>query len=558
MADTWTAISGYTPQDYTDTAVFEVNSDTKKIALITGQALVAGEENSQYIKFVLDRYWDGIDIKDKAFYVEYALAGQYYGKTAAVNAEYNTEQVRFGWIVPKEACCISGTLLFVLRIESTDYVLKTQIAEHPVYKSVNVEDVVPEPTKEAWYREFEARVETAIGDAEAALTAAQAAQASAENAALNAQTSEENAETAAATAQTRYGSPLTAAEADEMIEQNRVYVYVGSETGYTYGHWYYYNGTEWADGGAYNGSAVNTDTTLTQSGMAADAKATGDEISQIKEDLSDIQTATAEDVGKALKVKTVTDGKVTEWEFGSTGSGSGLTQSQKLAILNCFAHVAWTDAQGQTYYDELEDVLFPPAELTSISAVYVNSNPVYTDTDIDTLKQYITVTAHYSDGTSSAVNAYTLSGTLTVGTSVLTVAYSEMTTTISVTVSATPKSDMNGWADGVMYTDIEVIENSYYNGIGNPQNYNNWDRTGKIPCDGASTLVFKANGNGDVDKTYCWFFAQDETPLQKFDAPPLRDSDVSVSVPTNAYYFGISGTRSQIAAQLTQGIYPYA
>ena len=286
MADTWTAISGYTPQDYTDTAVFEVNSDTKKIALITGQALVAGEENSQYIKFVLDRYWDGIDIKDKAFYVEYALAGTYYGKTAAVNAEYTTEQVRFGWIVPKEACCISGTLLFVLRIESTDYVLKTQIAEHPVFKSVNVEDVVPEPTKEAWYREFEARVETAIEDAETALTAAQAAQAASENAAQNAQAAEDNAEAAAAMAQIRYGSPLTAAEADEMIEQNRVYVYVGNETGYTNGHWYYHNGTEWTDGGVYNGSAVNTDTTLIQSGMPADAKATGDEISQIKEDFT--------------------------------------------------------------------------------------------------------------------------------------------------------------------------------------------------------------------------------------------------------------------------------
>ena len=200
MADTWTAISGYTPQDYTDTAVFEVDSDTKKIALITGQPLVAGEENAQYMRFSLDRYWDGIDIKDKDFYIEYALCGLYYGKTAAVNAEYTTEQVRFGWIVPKEACCISGTLLFVLRIESTDYVLKTQIAEHPVFKSVNAEDVVPEPTREAWYIEFEARVETAISDAESALAAAQTAQGVAETAAQNAQTAETNAEAAAAEA----------------------------------------------------------------------------------------------------------------------------------------------------------------------------------------------------------------------------------------------------------------------------------------------------------------------------------------------------------------------
>ena len=294
MPDTnWTLISGSTPQDYIDTAVFEVNPDTKQIALITGQALVAGEKDSQYISFLMPRYWDGIDISSKAFTIEYALAGTYYGTSEAVNAEMTSEQVRFGWIVPETACAISGTLLFILKITSEDYVLKTQIAEHPVFKTINVEDVVPEPTKEIWYREFQTRVDSAISEAEAAVDTAQATltqvEASvglAQTAAQEAQTAEDNAEAAAASAQIRYGSPLVAQTADEMAEQNRVYVYTGSETGYTAGHWYYYNGTEWTDGGVYNGSAVNTDATLTQAGMAADAKATGDEISQIKEDFT--------------------------------------------------------------------------------------------------------------------------------------------------------------------------------------------------------------------------------------------------------------------------------
>lgn len=305
----WTLISGSTPQDYTDTAVFEVNPDTKQIALITGQALVAGEKDSQYISFLMPRYWDGIDISDKSFTVEYALAGTYYGTSEAVNAEMTTEQVRFGWVVPETACAISGTLLFVLKITSEDYVLKTQIAEHPVFKTIRVEDVVPEPTKEAWYREFQTRVNGAISEAEAAVETAQstltqvevaaqlvqtaateaqtaqvaveAASQSAQTSAQVAQVSQEAAEAAAAIAQIRYGSPLVAQIADEMVEQNRVYVYTGSETGYTAGHWYYYDGTAWVSGGVYNGTGINTDTTLTQAGMAADAKATGDEISQI-------------------------------------------------------------------------------------------------------------------------------------------------------------------------------------------------------------------------------------------------------------------------------------
>ena len=45
-----------------------------------------------------------------------------------------------------------------------------------------------------------------------------------------------------------YGSPLTAATAAAMTDQRRVYVYTGSETGYTAGHWYYHNGTSWSTG----------------------------------------------------------------------------------------------------------------------------------------------------------------------------------------------------------------------------------------------------------------------------------------------------------------------
>jgi len=74
------------------------------------------------------------------------------------------------------------------------------------------------------------------------------------------------------------GSPLTAAIASEMIDPNHIYIYTGSETGYNNGHWYYYDGTEWQDGGVYNSFALETDKTLKIQDTAADAKATGDMI----------------------------------------------------------------------------------------------------------------------------------------------------------------------------------------------------------------------------------------------------------------------------------------
>lgn len=84
------------------------------------------------------------------------------------------------------------------------------------------------------------------------------------------------------------GSPLVASTAAEMTDTNKIYVYVGDETGYTSGNWYYYDGTAWVSGGVYNSVAVVTDTTLTQSGVPADAKATGDEITDLKSALTDV------------------------------------------------------------------------------------------------------------------------------------------------------------------------------------------------------------------------------------------------------------------------------
>ena len=47
-------------------------------------------------------------------------------------------------------------------------------------------------------------------------------------------------------------------------------------------------------------------------------------------DLSAMNTATASDAGKALKAKTVSGGKVTEWEFGETGDTETLEKNDTI------------------------------------------------------------------------------------------------------------------------------------------------------------------------------------------------------------------------------------
>ena len=60
------------------------------------------------------------------------------------------------------------------------------------------------------------------------------------------------------------------------------------------------------------------DATLTTTGAAADAKKTGDEIENLKSAIDVLEpTASSFDVGKVLKAKSVSGGKVTEYEFDS-------------------------------------------------------------------------------------------------------------------------------------------------------------------------------------------------------------------------------------------------
>ena len=81
------------------------------------------------------------------------------------------------------------------------------------------------------------------------------------------------------------GAPYIATTVAGMTDKTRVYVYQGSEPGYTSGNWYYWNGSAWTSGGTYNSATVNTDKTLTQSDKPADSAVVGKEIGSLKEEL---------------------------------------------------------------------------------------------------------------------------------------------------------------------------------------------------------------------------------------------------------------------------------
>lgn len=197
--------------------------------------------------------------------------------------------------------------------------------------------------------------------------------------------------------------PLVASTVAQMTDATKVYVYVGNQTGYTNGNWYYYNGSVWVSGGVYNSTALQTDTTLSVSGQAADAKVTGDQITELKDNLSEYESIFTGDVDESVQnwlddhpeaTTAVQDGSLTEVKFSET---------LKLNTIKDYVTPQMYGAKGDGVTDDTtainqalsasDVVIFPKAN-------YKISNPIVINGDFKRVYQYGTI--NYS-GADSAV-----------------------------------------------------------------------------------------------------------------------------------------------------------
>lgn len=96
------------------------------------------------------------------------------------------------------------------------------------------------------------------------------------------------------------------------------------------------------------------------------------------DELTEVSTATDNDlfvISQNSSTKTITKEnllsplqvQINELADIIESGGSGLTDGAKQALLNCFAHVAWIDESGQSYYTNLFNALYPPVYVTSLS-----------------------------------------------------------------------------------------------------------------------------------------------------------------------------------------------
>ena len=182
MSAEWEWVDGYDNTTYSDDRIFEIDPDTKQIAQVTGQPIISGEELSQFIRFQMPRYYDGVDLSTKTIQIIYLTGSDDYSDiNMAVCVERNDEYIRFGWIIPAAACYEAGVLTFGIEAVGTDYVWKSRAYELEIYDGLNGGKIIPEPTDKAWYIELQERCDYVLDQATNAKEAAAGSAAGAAN-----------------------------------------------------------------------------------------------------------------------------------------------------------------------------------------------------------------------------------------------------------------------------------------------------------------------------------------------------------------------------------------
>ena len=243
------------------------------------------------------------------------------------------------------------------------------------------------------------------------------------------------------------------------------------------------------------------DTTLTQSGKAADAKAVGDALANI--------------------------------------SGDGLSKTEKNLILTLFKNAMYTGNMTDTV-TALEN-LWSESGGGEETVTYTITNTLSNVTSNNSATS-VTAGSAYS-ATLTANDGYTMN-TVTVlmgGVDVTDSVYSNgaitigsVTGNVSITATAVEASSAANWENGVAYTFKDLVENEHVDhATGEFKAFANYYRTGYVPCFGAAWLKFTDNG------VYAEVAFYDSS--KAFISGIILSNDSGYfNVPANSAYFAIS------------------
>lgn len=170
----------------------------RTIGDITAQISVQGEAYSQYISFMINRYYDGIDLTEMSIWIHYELKDGSGSEDSPVNVEYNSNAIRFGWIIPEKATQQSGDIKIGVWVNGTapntkSYILKTKEKIYTIHPGLIPGSGITQPDQN-WFENFVAQMNSKVSTAQGYANGAQASKTSAAGSATAAAESAVDAE----------------------------------------------------------------------------------------------------------------------------------------------------------------------------------------------------------------------------------------------------------------------------------------------------------------------------------------------------------------------------
>ena len=229
----WIQLSQYGTKEFYSDVDIPIDATQRTISDLSENISTMGENNAQYLSFMIDRYCDGIDLKDMRFRIQYMLESGVGSVGDVVNAYYNEQYIKFGWTIPIEATQAAGTIEIMVfcigTVESAEYILKTKPIKYTIHNALPIGGGIPKPD-ENWFLSFVTEMDEKVATAQGYADSANRASQSAEQSKLSVDESkthidtvaaqvESNAEQSSTDAQSAATSATAAKESEEKAKQ---------------------------------------------------------------------------------------------------------------------------------------------------------------------------------------------------------------------------------------------------------------------------------------------------------------------------------------------------
>lgn len=153
----WILLSQYEVRAGYASPEVSIDLDNRVIGDLSENVSTEGENNAEYISFIMDRYHDGVDLSNMLIQIQYELEDGSGSIDGVVNAYMNDDQIKFGWVVPPAAAQVDAIIKIMVFCTGTlganTYTLKTLPMEYTIHSTLETGGSIPQPD-ENWYLQF--------------------------------------------------------------------------------------------------------------------------------------------------------------------------------------------------------------------------------------------------------------------------------------------------------------------------------------------------------------------------------------------------------------------